>query len=182
MQIEAGKYYKTRDGRVVGPMVWHYDGFRGKGATCIQSPSCDQKYNEDGTVYEMRQGEENDQLVSLHYPETGTLQEIGAKVGDVVIDCYSVYPCTVTIIDNGDYYGVSMEGYIGLMVDSSTWTMLQRASESKPSPVREVTRITTHGTWSPKGQMPKSQYVYEIEFDIDHNGHPDWSTAKVKGK
>lgn len=54
-------------------------------------------------------------------------------------------------------------------------------AEYHPSPIT-ANRITTHGTWSPRGTKPKTQYVYEVQFDLDANGHPDWSTATVRGK
>ena len=68
--------------------------------------------------------------------------------------------------------------------DPMLFKIISRASDTTPSPVRTVTttRISSHGTWSPRGKMPKTQYVYEVEFDLDGNGHPDWSTATVKGK
>lgn len=49
----------------------------------------------------------------------------------------------------------------------------------KPEP--KVETVTTHGTWCNKGKMPKTQYVYEITFNLI-DGKPDWNTAKVVGK
>lgn len=49
----------------------------------------------------------------------------------------------------------------------------------KPEP--KVETVTTHGTWCNKGKMPKTQYVYEITFNLI-DGKPDWNTAKVAGK
>lgn len=46
----------------------------------------------------------------------------------------------------------------------------------------EPKTVKTTGSYCNKGQKPKSHYVYEIEFEIDKNGHPDWTTAKVTGK
>ncbi len=55
----------------------------------------------------------------------------------------------------------------------------EAAYRVKPEP--KVEMVKTHGCWSPKGQKPKTQYVYEIEFNIV-DGHPDWGSAKVSGK
>lgn len=49
------------------------------------------------------------------------------------------------------------------------------------APEPKVETVTTHGTWCNKGKMPKTQYVYEITFNLI-DGKPDWNTAKVVGK
>lgn len=45
----------------------------------------------------------------------------------------------------------------------------------------KVETVTSRGTWCNKGKMPKTQYVYEITFNLI-DGKPDWNTAKVIGK
>ena len=82
------------------------------------------------------------------YPETGTMQEIGAKVGDVVVmgeyhdDKMTVVECPPRV---GKYFHneYELEGTVsgeGIYGGSGKWRIISRASETKPSPVREVTR------------------------------------------
>ena len=59
------------------------------------------------------------------------------------------------------------------------WWQSGNAYRIKPEP--KVETVTTHGTWCNKGKMPKTQYVYEITFNLI-DGKPDWNTAKVVGK
>lgn len=73
MQIEEGKYYRTRDGRKCGPMIgpdwsgmFRAEGYYQKTST----PDAPQWWCEDGSVVQMGPGEENDQLVA-EWSETG---------------------------------------------------------------------------------------------------------------
>ena len=140
MQIEAGKYYKTRDGRVVGPMkkwgdyyaadldgadrLWWENGDHGASAV-INVPERD--------------------LIVLAYPETGTLQEIGAKAGDVV-EWDGHINHTIHDIQDGKYHISETNDNSGykfwwsVSPSDQNWRIISRASEAKPSPVREVTR------------------------------------------
>lgn len=140
MQIESGKYYKTRDGRVVGPVgpsmfddEWKY-----------QTDNGNRLYNENGKNYY----DPDKDLIAPAYPETGTLQEIGAKVGDMVVmgndhdDKMTVIECPPRV---GKYFvdEYELEGIVsgeGIYSGEGKWRIITRASESKPSPVREVTR------------------------------------------
>lgn len=140
MQIESGKYYKTREGRVVGPMVCHVlDGLweDNEGFTY-----------RDGGEWAFSGGVESiHDLIAPAYPETGTLQEIGAKVGDVVEyvgDGATPYNAERKITgthENGKTYHDDQHwgGSVSMRV-SGPWRIITRASETKPSPVREVTR------------------------------------------
>lgn len=91
MKLEVGNYYRTRDGRKVGPMVrvpknswfgksyvWAYD-WNG-GATPAENLFC-----EHGNYWETGAHSENDLIAEWTDTHTiGTLADIGAQVGDVV--------------------------------------------------------------------------------------------------
>ena len=143
MKIEAGKYYKTRDGRVVGPMVkmpegtcfgkeyvWSYD-WKGNN-TPPERLFCESgKYWDTGTYSEF-------DLISPSYPEQGTLKEIGAQVGDVV-----EWPgmCQYDIMQDGSV--LSIPGRIkltdGIEYHGRHFRIISRASDKPTSPVRTVT-------------------------------------------
>lgn len=139
MQIESGKYYKTRDGRVVGPMIDnHHHEWR-------WIDNNDLTYRDDGSWKIERITDKHD-LIAPAYPETGTLQEIGAKVGDVVLyvgDGETTYNAERKITgthENGKTYHDDQHwgGSVSMRV-SGPWRIISRASETKPSPVRTVT-------------------------------------------
>ena len=141
MQIESGKYYKTSDGRVVGPMTKCGHG------DWPWSDDDQLTYRNDGTWSSTRGTESHNDLIAIAYPETGTLQEIGAKVGDVV----GFFTGGRNLPDdNGDgsdtgIVNKSLSVYIAgrgtfTYEYDATFRMITRASEAKPSPVREVTR------------------------------------------
>lgn len=143
MKIEAGKYYKTRDGRVVGPMmktpgndnfdscyVWTYDW-----SGVNTSP--ENLFCRDGKYWGY--GSESDfDLIAPAYPEQGTLKEIGAKVGDVV-----EWPgtCQYDIMQDGSV--LSIPGRIklkdGIKYHGRHFRIISRASDKPTSPVRTVT-------------------------------------------
>ncbi|MGR9056043.1 hypothetical protein ACU8NH_09055 [Rhizobium leguminosarum] len=143
LTIEAGKFYKTRDGRKVGPMDLHWDGiFDGDGATITlpdgSKSNNPQRYNDDGSVYEMRSGEENDALIAewVDEPVVATIANDNAapakfKVGDrvrvttrrfgdrqfgktgvVIDDKYDSKTLTIEIkYDTPMYHGLSINQY-----------------------------------------------------------------------
>lgn len=198
MKIEAGKFYKTRDGRTVGPIT------RGPITDAARHWGSDDNLGayvaawfEDGSFWPAGHACKNANNAKLDlilpaYPEQGTLKEIGAKPGDLVEfvewedgnDEHGAF----AIGKHYTHTGNRLESGIGYFMirdaGGHIFRIISRASDTPASPVRTVTttRISSHGTWSPRGKMPKTQYVYEVEFDLDGNGHPDWSTATVKGK
>lgn len=152
MQIEVGKYYKTRDGRTVGPIhqrkdadeynepfmwqddkggIWAHDGEDGNAAGRLGTPT-------------------PGDLIAPAYPEQGTLKEIGAKQGDTVvwIGCGERVKHFVTeicgteaiLLEDGDDPSERFEW----PMDSEyrTWRIISRAPESPTSPIRTVTRTT----------------------------------------
>ena len=155
MKNEAGKYYKTRDGQVVGPMK------RGTGFMChwvadtVISGGYGSSWFIDGSFWpdESPYKDEVNKMLDLiepAYPEKGTLKAIGAKVGDVV-ECVSGIP----FFDYGNFrcrkiytgddipgvhhlynikYGIGSFGD-----DDGTWRIISRASDKPTSPVRTVT-------------------------------------------
>lgn len=67
MQIEAGKYYRTRDGRKAGPLVgpdwsglFRDDSIKQR----TDTPNAPQWWEQDGSVSDEREGEEGDTLVA----------------------------------------------------------------------------------------------------------------------
>ena len=113
----------------------------------------------------------------------GTLAELNVKQGDVVefvegyIGMYPQYKGK-RMVGHSDG-GVSFDNGNGFCGDAyHKFRIVSRASD-KPEP--KVETVTTHGTWCNKGKMPKTQYVYEITFNLI-DGKPDWNTAKVVGK
>jgi hypothetical protein len=113
LTVEAGKFYKTHDGRKVGPMLKISDGvFSGKGAvitstggTKTMSP---QKYIESGAVYMQRNGEEDDALIAewIDEPAVATAKP-KFKVGDIV--------------KFRDDYSSSARGKKAVVINVSTW-------------------------------------------------------------
>ena len=86
MKIEAEKYYRTRDGRKVGPMRsvnWHLYPFDISGHESEDLGGC--LWDRDGSADD---GKHMDIIAEweepMTYKEIGTLSEIGANVGDLV--------------------------------------------------------------------------------------------------
>lgn len=80
MQIENGKYYRTRDGRKVGPMVADGSKFWMNGKNALTDP----EWSDDGTNFYPFSEECDDLIAEWADERTGTLLELGVKVGDVV--------------------------------------------------------------------------------------------------
>lgn len=128
MKIEAGKYYKTRDGQVVGPVVPSIHGIDSEWPWAISGSVL--TYDNYGRQRIGKDQSPSD-LISPAYPEQGTLKEIGAKVGDVV-SCYNA-------AHNGTEVPVvaGFEDWCGY--DYKWWRIISRASDKPTSPVRTVT-------------------------------------------
>lgn len=149
MQIEEGKYYKTRSGEKVGPMLDYGTTLYGYEAMT------DGKWlwrARDGMNYPDRDvSDQPDMDLIAPWPaETGTLSELGVKPGDVVKH------------GDGSTYEVRMDGDVaklwwlteygdtpscqgwGVSVGKSyqVYTVVTRA-HGIPSPIRTVTRTTT---------------------------------------
>lgn len=142
MKIEVGKFYKTRDGQRVGPMQ---DDWPDDAAFCWHTTSgslTESLWDKFGKNYK---GYDTDRDLIAEWtdtPEVGTLQEIGALVGDVVSDdgegpqevvayCPDAEePWTLKRVQTGHvdtWYG-----------DSGFWRIISRAQSA--GPVRTVTR------------------------------------------
>ena len=110
MQIELGKFYKTRDGRKVGPAKhienrgnypWNvpdnagFYGYSNDGVSCID---CD----DDDLIAEWTD--------TPQVGDTGTLEQLGVKAGDVV----DLVSSGSGLVDNGKTYTVrTKETYTG---------------------------------------------------------------------
>ena len=142
MKIEAGKFYKTRDGRTVGPMRLHY------GYNCETHPwkSDDTRTYMDSGKYDYYDHPDHvDDLISPAHPEQGTLKEIGAKPGDVVelvesgdgdfIGDVGTYDGENVVCN--DWSGKHWQGEDGPY--GHRWRIISHASETPTSPVRTVT-------------------------------------------
>lgn len=140
MKIEAGKYYKTRYGRVVGPMREWDTKIDGRTAFMAGDGGL---WWEDGTA-RFKWALDSPTLIAPAYPEQGTLKEIGAKPGDVV-----------ELVENGiaSGSGVGERGTVEI-IDGEFFTIgemqrgddfghkfriVSRASDKPTSPVRTVT-------------------------------------------
>lgn len=127
MKLEVGKYYKTRDGRKVGPLgggrgAWHK-------FTCPLF-----SYGDNGRLYSTGEQSPNDLIAEwTDAPTTGTLSEIGAQVGDVVE--YIATACIYTVHDD-----MHLENSEGDMIEySGCWTVnggvfriVSRAADYQP--------------------------------------------------
>lgn len=149
MQIEVGKYYKTRDGRKVGPMertpendsfnkcyVWT-SGWRGS-----RTPAA-KLFCENGRYWESAAKSDNDLIAPwLESPTTGTLAELGVKPGDVVEwvsanetfyfagehegKLHTIQDDGRVLLNSGDG---SYWGYLGDTDDFVNWRIVSRASD-----------------------------------------------------
>lgn len=148
MKIESGKYYRTRDGRKVGPME-HYSGGQDGFSFCCGGST----YNSYGGYYSL--GASVHDLIAewTEEPEQGTLKELNVQPGDVV-ECLSDELAFGSLTVGERYVSQS----INLIVDDdgeefpwtvATFRIISRASKSTtpapdvatpPSPVRTVTR------------------------------------------
>lgn len=110
MKIEAGKCYRTRDGRKVGPMAGNNEHFiwvEGKAAG--KDPEWCPKTGKHRAGYGMTS---QDDLIAewQDEPETGTLQQLNVKPGDVVelvengiIPGSGIGKTGTVIVENGRY-------------------------------------------------------------------------------
>lgn len=105
LQIKAGKYYITRDGRKIGPMIRKgVDVYDEPFVWGADSGGVWSHNGEDGYVAGPIGSETPGDLVAEWVAEVGTLVEIGAKPGD-----------TVVLVKNGICRGHS-EGCIGTVI------------------------------------------------------------------
>ena len=166
MKIEAGKYYKTRDGRTVGPIQ------RGNPNDPKEYWKCGGSMNgficawfEDGSFWPVghcnRSGENSVyDLIAPAYPGKGTLKEIGAKVGDVVEYIETGNATTITHMMDGAFYGTGINTK-SPYCSRSIFRIISRASDKPASPVRTVTRkeIVPGVYGEVKVHDPGSKYV-----------------------
>lgn len=87
LTITAGKYYKTRDGRKVGPMIADWDGnFSGDGAVIRSSSgsktTTPQRYKKSGAVHLERNGEALDTLIAEWVEPTPVATPVAAKASN----------------------------------------------------------------------------------------------------
>lgn len=141
MKIEAGKYYRTRDGRKVGPMR-RYNGGADGFSFCFGGAT----YNSYGGFYSS--GTSANDLIAeweepMTYKEIGTLAEIGAKAGDVVIyvgDDATSSNIMRTVAGKGTdklgeerwYHADQDFGGREFMTNNGPWQMIRRATEPAP--------------------------------------------------
>ena len=108
MKIEAGKCYRTEDGRNTG--VIYEDGdanFKApniKQVFCSGSSDKDQIYNEDGMV-RIPTPFESGHTIIAEWTEGKTLAELDVKPGDVVEFIETGKRSTITHFAHGSYYG-----------------------------------------------------------------------------
>lgn len=177
MKIEAGRYYKTRDGRTVGPMARGGDETHSYWRSSDELGSYISAWHKDGSFWpegHRNKTEENSRIdiISPAYPEQGTLKEIGAKPGDVVELVEAFYSN-----HKGDIGTVSDDATKVVCNDGSgthlasedepygqRWRIISRASEAPPSPVRTVT--TTRQEIVP-GRYGKLKVYVAGDFGID---------------
>ena len=133
LKLEVGRYYRTRDGRKVGPMK-ALEAFKN-----MLWSNVDGSYHGDGRHFSKPQ---NDLIAEwTDTPEVGTLKEIGAQPGD-----------TVECVDSTGAYGSLRLGceyeiaQSGLVIDAQgeeyDWIAprFRIISCAQTGPVRTVTR------------------------------------------
>lgn len=144
MELEVGKYYRTRDGRKA--KVIKDDG--AKDWPCLVD-YVDDKYLE---LWCSRDGVTNinawkDDLIAewTDAPEVGTLKEIGAQVGDVVtISNTEEYAFRIESVSGYRAYGKALYGGREYdedwsVVATNKWRIVSRANQATTGPVRTVT-------------------------------------------
>lgn len=140
MKLEAGKFYKTRDGRKVGPMSkWDFDVMDcnkfdgGYELWTIKDGFC---WNEDGP----HQLDLVSEWVEAA-PQTGTLKELGVKVGDVV-ECLGNWDVKGSYNIGSEYTvgGVDGQGF-DIMVGETygSFHIVSRATDATPTLWRDMT-------------------------------------------
>lgn len=146
MKIEAGKYYKTRDGSKVGPMVEKKSYGNGElYFACKRTGLCYQNGNNGMHGTSAVKRNEDDDLVSewVDEPtqETGTLAELDVKPGDVVKWNGSDSPYTAQEMPNPNdkrkLWAKNDWGWIG---DDARCRIISRATQpDKPKTWGEMT-------------------------------------------
>lgn len=144
MKLEVGKYYRTGDGRKVGPLernrtgneFWPFECgdmfFDDEGSSCRVF----------GDVKYAREKGQHD-LIEPWTEDTGTLAEIGARVGDVV----EVTQWLGSMFSKGDT-GVVISGFshfkgrFGIDSGAGQFRIISRAKPQPPGPVITET-VTT---------------------------------------
>lgn len=145
MKIEVGKYYRTRDGRKVGPVGWDigrsvfYDG--------------QMFYLSCGLAWDRPRSE--DLIAEWTYtPKVGKLAEIGAQVGDMVEwvsasetlyfarkhegKMHTIQDDGRVLLNGGDG---SYWGYLSDTDDFVNWRIISRAKPAGPVITETVKRI-----------------------------------------
>lgn len=193
IKLKSGEYYMDGCGEIIGPMEVFYDMF--------VSNVSEWTYDSNGTAYMFNTNNPVQFRNIVKHLPFGTLEEIGATVGDEVYfmvwddgETYeeSVYKspmrkCTV----NSDGNPESSDGCYWHGRLANKYLLLNKAGE-KLEPVPETDVVPSYvneeeeifvatGHYTPKGDKPKSNYVFEVHFP-KVNGHPDWSRAVVKGR
>lgn len=122
MKVEVGKYYLTREGKLVsivrdiGDVTYPFEATNGR------------NYTREGGYWPDREDPRDLIAEWSDTPEVGTLQEIGAQVGDVVA-YYWDHGCVTQLIATDEMINEWI---------TDTWRIISRANQS---PVREVTTV-----------------------------------------
>lgn len=142
MKLEIGRYYKTRDGRKVGPVKRHGSGWATEDTVGAF------EWYEDGFCFASHKHHDND-LIAPWTEEVGTLEEIGAQVGDVVewSSSRTAAEYKVDSVEYGDYTFTDTDGRYPFSWNKrdqeedrySKWRIISRAQPEPTGPVRTVT-------------------------------------------
>lgn len=163
LKIENGKYYRSAGAVKVGPMSYNAGSrtYRGPGIYCMrnnmQRGDLCQVYYPDGSVFDMRPGEEDDHLVAEWTEEpkmqTGTTAQLDLQIGDRIKSYATASGGLVT--DGAEYVIVRRENDrlfgkpdLGIFTrinngiplsKSHIWQVVSRAAdnESEPGPVSD---------------------------------------------
>lgn len=152
MKIEAGKYYRTQDGRKVGPMS------KSKFGSEVGKCESWEWHGRDGIYWNALLNSEKVHPLNLvsewvEGPQVGTLKEIGAKPGDVVkvVGLVGQGECVTTgvgwiikKVENSEYFGVRPtykleHPGVRLSHDHHLWKIVCRVEEPK-GPIQTVTK------------------------------------------
>lgn len=139
LNIEINKFYRTQDGRKVGP--WH----RWREYYSAELDGDDRLWNEDGIhgTRNIANRPEYDLIAEwVDEPKVGTLAELELKEGDVVA-CESVSSWGETLFTAGKQYTAEIgeSGNAGIRYDDgkgialgslSTFRLISRAADAKP--------------------------------------------------
>lgn len=148
MKIEVGKYYRTRDGRKVGPI-----GYNPNITNYGKFFSGETFWDEFGRLYQATKETDHDLIAEWTEPETGTLAELDVKPGDVVewFNTSVVNPMEVisaSIITSGAFEGqveAVLSGYGSGIFDVEQFRIISRASDT---PKTSSKSWPHNGEWS----------------------------------